>query len=270
MVGPAVGALLLNAFKRDLLPFGFAVSIGLLGLFVALAYATDSRALFLEIIVVAAFVFGPSLTRRQLSLGVVTSMVLLMVLSTPLLSVFLPETALGSGSLQLPDFVNEVLPVQRYTNYDINNFWRGYETYNAFAYVLSQGTLQTIFGTGLHTSLPLNQTLVVNGEGLVAIPIFHNGFSFVFFRAGILGLSLFALFHRSLAVRLDRSCLSQPSVGDDSFVLLSQAMLVTMVLLTPATAGLLNYGESGATTAVLIGAGIARCAKKPSRSIGRN
>ena len=181
------------------------------------------------------------------------ALVCLFILTTPALYQFASPGGLTRISQTLPNALNELLPIDRATTADINNFWRGYETYSAFSYVSDQGPAAMLFGIGLHGAVVIPDTPPDLGLPLNdAIPIFHNGFSFAYVRAGAVGLALLMWQHVIVASRAKPLIRSQ--FRDVRFFgRLYCGLVILMITEIPTTTGLLNYDESGATSCIFLG-----------------
>ena len=177
----------------------------------------------------------------------------LFVLTTPALYQFVSPGELTAMSEKLPEALNELLPIDRATAADVNNFWRGYETFSTFSGVSGQGPTAISFGIGLHGAVIIPDTPRDLGDPLNdAIPIFHSGFSFAYVRAGLVGLALFMWQHVIFASRA-RPLIRSQLRDVQFFGRLYCGLLILMITEIPTTTGLLNYDESGATSCIFLG-----------------
>lgn len=176
----------------------------------------------------------------------------LFVLTTPILSMLLSVDLVSLLDYSAPAVLREVLALDRTAAGDINSFWRGYETFSAYNFVQGQGLWNTVFGTGLHSVVPLRELMLLQGSTYAGIPVFHSLFSFAFVRAGVIGIILIGLQHVVLALPLQRLALSPIR----QFRLLGRygcGLHLAMLLSVPTTAGFLNQGEGGSTPLLALG-----------------
>lgn len=91
---------------------------------------------------------------------------------------------------------------------DINDNWRGYETYRAVETYLSGSALSLAMGQGFGALVDLGFYMPLGEEDLRYIPIFHNGYAYVLIKTGLVGLFCYALFYINViryAVRYSHS-----------------------------------------------------------------
>ncbi|MBO0330935.1 O-antigen ligase family protein [[Muricauda] lutisoli] len=69
--------------------------------------------------------------------------------------------------------------------------WRSYEAKLAIEQVLNDRSSTLVFGKGIGALVDLKDDFMLNGKLERKIPTIHNGYAFVFFKSGILGLSLY-------------------------------------------------------------------------------
>lgn len=233
--------------------FGCMTSLGLLIFISGIAVLADSRTTLVGTVVISSLIFvrwpPPLWTSRIVVLFLVSAL----FLTTP----FLTDLAIDPAVLEakiydLPESIKEVTPLRRDTAFEINNYWRGYETFLAFDFVKEQGLLAWFIGTGLGTQV--NLPLMINlGDGnLDAIPVFHNAFSWIFVRSGLVGLAFFISLHAGLC----RTCLA-PRREDKDLAFFTLGAVVLSVLTAVTTAGLLNTDEPCIILCFVIGWGIA-------------
>lgn len=149
---------------------------------------SDSRTAMLIIIIYTIIFYLPALMNP---LAAVLTTAIIFIVTTPAITLFVDEGTLVSLIYEFPSSLSELIAVMRYTDFEIHTGWRGYETYQAFEFMRDQNIFNRIFGTGLHTEVPLGFYIILGGDDMNSIPIFHNGFSFVFVRAGYLGILLY-------------------------------------------------------------------------------
>ena len=79
---------------------------------------------------------------------------------------------------------------------DLWKHWRGYEAQTAIKMLNDDGFVSWGIGKGFGALVDLGVEVQLSGEDVRYIPILHNGFVYVLFKTGILGL-LFYLFYVS-------------------------------------------------------------------------
>lgn len=76
----------------------------------------------------------------------------------------------------------------------INNNWRGYEIYLVNSILGDSDIITKLFGFGYGALLPLGVTIKL-GDGIFSeIPILHNGYFYILFKTGYVGMLLLILF----------------------------------------------------------------------------
>ncbi|RZJ47478.1 MAG: hypothetical protein EON87_00580 [Brevundimonas sp.] len=269
----------------NILPFGAAAAlyvlmsnarlsrgaaIGLMGV-IALALFTillcQSRTALLGAIILAVFMVGLVPTRVYSMLVVPLVFTIIVCFTTPVLSMLISVDVVGMIDSVAPTAIRELLALDRMNPYEINNFWRGYETFSAFTYVDRQGALAVAFGTGLHTLVPLREIMLLADRSYAEIPHFHNMLSFSFLRGGVVGIILAGAQYVFMARPLQKLALT----ADPKLRLLGRMGMgihLGLIVAIPATTGFLNQTELGASAVTMIGA-IAACVALQSASQAR-
>ncbi|MFN3557894.1 MAG: hypothetical protein ACK4UQ_01310 [Brevundimonas sp.] len=231
------------------------VGVILLALFTILL--CQSRTALIGALFVGIFMAGLVPTRIYAFLIVPVVFTLIVCLTTPVLSMLVSVDVVGMIDAAAPASFRELLALDRMNPYEINNFWRGYETFSAFTFVESRGALSSAFGTGLHTLVPLRDIMMLQDRSYSDLPYFHNMLSFSFLRGGVLGIVLAGVQYVFMAKPLQALAMSaEPRLR----LLGRMGMGIHFALIAsiPATAGFLEQSELGATSLTAIGA-IAAC-----------
>jgi hypothetical protein len=214
---------------------------------------SDSRSHLYEPAILLLFIFGviPSAWfGRTMAL---LFLIALAILTTPALQFFVAPGDLDRLSSALPDSLNELIAMERADDGEINTYWRGYETFNAFSLVTQQGYDSILFGLGLHGAVTIPNTPLDLGDPVTgAIPLFHNGFAFAYVRAGLLGIALFIWQHLVFASE-SKPLLRSRDPGTRFFGRLYCGLMMLMIIKIATTTGFLNYGEEGSTSCILLG-----------------
>lgn len=86
------------------------------------------------------------------------------------------------------------------TDEEINNNWRGFETYQALLSVLNASFFNQIVGQGFGALVDLGIYMALGGSELRYIPTLHNGYAYVAIKFGLLGIFLYFIFFCRLIV----------------------------------------------------------------------
>ncbi|MBD3816214.1 MAG: hypothetical protein IE913_07150 [Halothiobacillus sp.] len=152
-------------------------------------------------------------------------------------------------------YIDESIPTARYSLREINTHWRGFETFLAFKYVFSLHGPWFLWGTGLGDRVPLGFMFNLGGEDVTSIPIFHNGFSLLMVRSGLLGLFLFVMGN----FKLIKDLLPKPggfgpqTRADANLSKLGIGVVLLMVMAFPTISGLYHGAEGGSSIPFILG-----------------
>ena len=102
----------------------------------AATYLSGSRS---AVVIIAIMIICRYANVFWTSLGAFWLAILLLFVTTPLIEIFVDSYALTNLLHSLPSSIVELIAVNRNTDFDVNNGWRGYETYRAFTFVSDQG-----------------------------------------------------------------------------------------------------------------------------------
>ncbi len=153
-----------------------------------------SRTLALGVLVGGLAVAGFFSQREWLRVGllVLAGLLLLLLLQASV------EAGMAGGKnsfvAKLARSLDELRPTERLSLREINENWRGYETARALAAWRAGEPVQLLVGQGFGAQLDLGlfQNLSRNPRDAVRfIPIFHNGYVFVLFKTGLVGLVMY-------------------------------------------------------------------------------
>ena len=88
------------------------------------------------------------------------------------------------------------IAVSDYTNLaDINNNWRGFETYKTLSTYYSGNFVEKIAGQGFGALVDLGFVMNLAGTDFSEIPIMHNGYAYVIFKTGLIGFVCYIVFY---------------------------------------------------------------------------
>jgi O-antigen ligase len=92
--------------------------------------------------------------------------------------------------------------IDRENHKELWDHWRGYEAKRAIA-LMNENSKSYIFGTGFGSLINLKFKAPVGGEGgMKYISRVHNGYVFVFYKTGLIGLILYFLFLINLYLKI--------------------------------------------------------------------
>jgi hypothetical protein len=72
--------------------------------------------------------------------------------------------------------------------------WRGYEAQSAIKMLNETGVHSWVFGKGFGSTVDLGVEVKLANENIRYVPLIHNGFVYVLFKTGLLGLCIYLLY----------------------------------------------------------------------------
>lgn len=158
-----------------------------------------SRTMLVTLFVMLLAVYGyTKLTRK----GIIYISIILS--AVVLFFVALQSMDIERGGVGLEGFLYKIknAPAEIFTsNVDVDNraylwdHWRGYEARMAFDQLAEvPGGAGFIFGKGIGALVDLQFVAPLNREGIRYIPTLHNGFVYIMYKSGIIGLLFYFLF----------------------------------------------------------------------------
>lgn len=121
--------------------------------------------------------------------GSIVILVGTLVLTTPVFPPLLHFFDLDASNVKA---IGEVIAHSRSDFQSINEEWRGYETYMAFAAAARDGIFALFLGHGFSVYAPLGVSIeLAPGQFFNKTDVFHNGWSFIVLHSGIVGILLF-------------------------------------------------------------------------------
>ena len=219
--------------RKNLLLIGAACcAIGLFSI-----YLSTSRSFLQYVLVAMVILFVPreALTRTP-SLALVLLLLGEVAVTTPLLLNFFDPRSVQAFIDSMPISIREVFPRLYFNFGNINDFWRGYETQRTFNDVLASPAYQIIFGKGLGATANMGVYMDL-GLGLrKEIGTFHNGFSWLALKTGVVGIALYIW----QCQRLYQAVLSTVGKPGSYYFRVALGLIVTCAIATPAISGLIN------------------------------
>jgi O-antigen ligase len=120
------------------------------------------------------------------------------------------------------------ITISDYKDYqDINNNWRGYETYRAVHKFASGSPVHIIFGYGFGSLVDLGMTMNLSGVDFTEIPILHNGYAYILVKTGLFGILCYLFFYISLI----RTALKYKKDQDSERAIMSRLLLGCLLCL---------------------------------------
>jgi hypothetical protein len=143
----------------------------------------------------------------------------------------IPSFEVGTFGFKIENIIQEI-SIRDYPNaFNALQHWRGFESFVALASFESGSTFQKIFGQGFGALVNLPFTVNLGGEYYNAIPILHNGYVYIIFKTGLLGILCYIFFYFSLlkiSLKINNS-LNQNQILFSRFLLgLTLALMISM------------------------------------------
>ena len=131
--------------------------------------------------------------------------------------------------------VNEVA-IQNFDSMDtITLKWRGYENFLAISQYLKGNYLSYIFGNGFGSRIEIGFRMQLAGGDYYDLPIIHNGYLYVLFKYGLVGIFLYMYFFWNIFFSLHRN---------SPFDKLGRGILISLMYAMPVVMGM-PQGHSG-------------------------
>lgn len=149
---------------------------------------------------------------------------------------FLYKLRMAPGEL----FISSDFDISNPNNIDFRylyDHWRGFEASRAMS---QTNDLNTIYGNGFGSLIDLGLEVKLDGEDARYIPVIHNGFIYVLFKTGVLGLILYLFFLTNLFLKYNKVYRSLELNAVTSICL---ALVVFYVLTSFVITGIFNQGD---------------------------
>lgn len=175
---------------RDLFPKFFPRTISLVLLSISL-FLSFSRTNLLVVFLIFISLVGLIDRMRLISFLRISFLLLTLVLVV----YNLPDDGDHSFKSKLLKSASEIAISDYEDMSDINDKWRGYETYRAFIAFDSGGLLKKVSGYGFGSLIDLDLTILIGEVEYSKIPILHNGYAYILVKMGLLGVVLYFSFY---------------------------------------------------------------------------
>lgn len=183
-------------FKKPLI-INFFLKYFILLIFLLSIYLYFSRTMLIMLLLIGLSVFGYlRLTKNRLKyiLGLVFSVLLLY---TVLYSIKLERNSKGYEALlyKIKIAPEEIFKtkINRENHKNLWDHWRGYEAKRAFA-LMGENYTTYVFGAGFGSLVNLKFKAPLDKKGMKKISRLHNGYIFVLYKTGIIGLFIYFSF----------------------------------------------------------------------------
>jgi len=188
------GLFILLFYKRILQFKKYSSPILILSFMVLLivSFITKSRTFIAIFILLILFARGNFSLGKYFILKLVS---LILVLSVIIISILSINTNDSSGFIgKFGNTFQEITPSDYNSMSEINNDWRGYETYRGLMQIEKGNLFNWIVGQGFGQTAPLGITITLGGTAFNAIPKFHNGYITLLLKTGVFGVLVYVVF----------------------------------------------------------------------------
>ncbi len=173
------------------------------------------------------------------------SILSLVVLSLSFIFFILTTPAYETGTFRskVSQSITEIAVSDYQDMSDINQKWRGYETYRALLKFSKEGIAGKILGSGFGSVVDLGITIKLGDSYLSEIPIFHNGYAYLLVKTGLFGLGCYLIFY----FRLLKYSFKFKKTGNTEYVVLAQILLgftLSMILSMYVVGGIAEIHNS--------------------------
>jgi len=134
--------------------------------------------------------------------------------------------------------INEVIPKNYFSLSEINQNWRGYESYMAIKGLINSNSL--IFGKGFGALTDLELYMLLGDRELRFIPILHNAYIYILLKTGLVGLSIYILFFYKLLFAIKARPLVRRGGYDLVCVKLYQGSIIVLIFSSFVISGIFN------------------------------
>lgn len=169
----------------------------------ALLYFSRTQIIGIVILLLSVYGFTKLSTK---SIMVISGLVLSLIIFFAILN----NTDLERGAPGVEGFLYKVkIAPQEVFSSEINiedhsdlwDKWRSYEAKKAFEQTFDKGLPAIVIGNGLGAKVDLEIDYLISGIPEKEIPILHNGYAFLIFKSGLLGLFFYLLFLLRLYIK---------------------------------------------------------------------
>lgn len=199
-----------------------------------------SRTTYLSIVVIIFLVLGWEFFKKGRNFAVI---VVFASVSLLLILYFMPEVSIrGTGFFEkLVYSLNELRPGDYTSVYQINNNWRGFESYQAYQQFLNGSWLEVLFGQGFGQNVDLQLYMKLGDDYVRFVSVLHNGYLFALIKTGVVGLFLYLTF---LILFLRQVLFKARMIDLDPILSILATFIVVKVLVdTYIVSGLYNKGS---------------------------
>ncbi|MDR3273308.1 MAG: O-antigen ligase family protein [Flavobacteriaceae bacterium] len=124
--------------------------------------------------------------------------------------------------------------INTHNDAELWNRWRAYEAKCAIDQTIDKGPATILFGNGFGGLVDIHRVVNLGGTEMRYIPTLHNGFAYIFFKTGFVGLALFLLFFFIELLK------NQQNLGDKNLKYFFTALIMSILIMTLVIGGI--YG----------------------------
>lgn len=106
-----------------------------------------------------------------------------------------PADEVGTLRSKISRTFTEISVANYEDNADVNNNWRGFETFKVLETVSAGTTIQKIFGQGFGALADLGLYMQLGDKDYRYISITHNGYAYILLKTGVVGVLLYVIFY---------------------------------------------------------------------------
>jgi hypothetical protein len=181
--------------KGDLFPVYFPKFIALPILFLSFVLSFSRTSLVLAIVLSISIIGWVGRINMKAALTIA-----FLVISFFLLIITSPKDDITTFRGKLARTLTEISVSDYKDSKEINDNWRGYETYRAINEYKSGNAKQKILGHGFGSLVELGLTKNLGGVDFTEIPILHNGYAYILVKTGIFGILCYIFFYSNLLI----------------------------------------------------------------------
>lgn len=152
-----------------------------------------SRTFLITIIVCILIYFIYVLRNRFKITNVIMSILIVLFLVPFVYYLYVSNNQVNEFVIKITNSFQEITVSNYITAYEINNNWRGYESFRALMKFNQASIFNKLFGFGLGSSVDLGLEIKLGDNLMSKIPILHNGMLYVLIKSGIIGLVMYSL-----------------------------------------------------------------------------
>ena len=148
----------------------------------------DQRGLFIGLIILLLFSTGFFRVSHKINIKLFLSSLSIF------LTLFVGILFFLNNNPKIGESFNEIVPNNYTTKEEINFYWRGFESYKGLVKFSNYNSFHKLFGAGFGELTPIGFSMKLNNYTTTSIPHFHNFYTDILVKTGIIGLLGFLIF----------------------------------------------------------------------------